>query len=111
MSGLLNNDDLTGLQATLAAMRSDHEESITIRRGATTLDAQLVRIARAGGSGQNRDSEGGEEYRGSVIVLGPPSLDIQPGDRFNDSNGVLYRVSLVRPNRMVSTAAEAEMVQ
>lgn len=108
---MINSDDLTQMQADLATVRGDNESSITIRRGGTSLPAQPVRIARQGAQGQKRDSDGGEETRGRVVIVGGTTLDIQPGDRFNDANGVLYRVAFVRPNRLVMVVAEAEAVE
>lgn len=107
---MLSAADWTAMTADLAAVRGDNPLSIVIRRGATTLTAQTVRLARAGGSGQRAQGAASQEARGRVLVAGPPTLNIQPDDRFNDAQGVLYRVVLVRPNRRASTVAEAELV-
>ena len=45
-----------------------------------------------------------------MIVCGATTLDIQVDDRFT-TGGVLYRVTLVRPNRSADTQAEAELVE
>jgi hypothetical protein len=46
-----------------------------------------------------------------VVVLFGTSGNVQVGDRFNDSAGVLYEVSFVRPNRRAGVIAEAEAVE
>ena len=108
---MLSSDDLAQMQTDLAAVRGDREESITIRRGDSTLGAQNVRIARVRGSGRRVDSDRGQEIRGQVIVMGGVDLDIAPGDRFNDGEGDLYRVVFVRPNQSAAVTAEAEIVE
>lgn len=108
---MLTSDDLNQMISDFAAIREDREESIIIRRGNDTLPAQPVRIERLGGSGLEKDSAGAQEVRGRAIVLGSTTFDVQPGDRFNDSNNVLYQVALVRPNRMAGVMAEAEAVE
>jgi len=70
-----------------------------------------VRIARSGGRGRERDSDGGQEARGDVVVVGGVDFDVEPGDRFNDAGGQLYRVLFVRPNRSVGVVAEAAIVE
>jgi hypothetical protein len=54
---------------------------------------------------------GGKEYRADVIVLGGVDFDVQVEDRFNDANGILYRVIFVNPNREMAVTAEAAAVQ
>lgn len=107
---MLSEADWEAMAVDLAAVRADNPTSIVIRRGATTLAAQTVRIARQGASGLRFAGAASEEVRGRVVVAGPPTLDIAPGDRFN-AGGRLYRVVLVRPNRRASTLAEAELVE
>ena len=109
---MLSAADWTQMTADLAAVRGDNAVSIVIRRGATTLAAQSMRIARINNSGQRvAGSAAAVESRGRVVVLGGTTLDIQPGDRFNDGAGVLYRVVVVRPNRRAGVMAEAELVE
>lgn len=110
---MLSAADWAAMQADLLAVRGDNAVSITIRRGATTLAAQTVRIARLGGA-QTAASAGSaraQEARGRVVVMGATTLDIQPGDRFNDAAGELYQVVLVRPNRRAAVMAEAEIIE
>jgi hypothetical protein len=96
--------------ADLALVRADNQISIVIRRGATTLAAQSVRIARTG-AGSRQETNQTEEARGRVVVLFGTSGDVAPEDRFNDGAGVLYRVVIVRPNRRAGIMAEAEVVE
>jgi hypothetical protein len=105
--------------ADLALVRQDNEVDITIRRGDTTLNPQPVRIARAGGAqGRERDSEGAQQVVGRVVVLGPKTLDVQPGDRFTlppiggpAGDRTLYQVAFIRPNRRAAVVAEAEIIE
>lgn len=109
--GLISASDLVQMAADMAEVIGDRDESITIRRGTSMLAAQTVRIARAGGRGRELNSEGAEEKRGSVVVVGDTSFDVEPDDRFNDTAGVLYRVVLVRPRRDFMVVAEAEVIE
>lgn len=106
---MLSLDDLTQMQADLAAVRGDNEVQIVIRRGQTTLAAQRVRVARMS-PGAKRDDAAVREARGQVVLMGGLTLDVQLDDRFTLS-GVLYRVSFVRPNRTVAVMAEAEQIE
>jgi hypothetical protein len=107
---MLSADDWAQMAADLAEVRGDNQVSIVIRRGASTLAAQNVRIAGAG-SGRSAQGSGTEAAVSSVVVLGATTLDIQPGDRFNDGAGVLYEVVAVRPNRRAAVTADAQAVQ
>lgn len=109
MGSPLTGADLAEMQADMLAIRSDREESIVIRRGATTLTAQTVRIARLSGN-TRRDTGAMEVSTQDVVVLGAVNLNIQKDDRFNDTAGNLYVVDFVRPNRTVATMAEARMI-
>lgn len=95
----------------LAAVRAENEVNVTLRRENTTLDPQPVRIARIASFAHLSSGDMTQESRGRVVVLGSPNLDIQPDDRFNDGEGGLYRVVLVRPNRRGAVIAEAEVVE
>lgn len=103
--------DWTQAAADLGAVRADNTQSITLRRGATTLAAQSVRIARMGGGGNVQQDGQARASKGRVVVLFGTTGDVQPGDRFNDSTGLLYEVALVRPNQRAAVVAEAEVVQ
>lgn len=103
--------DWDQLADDLAAIRAENEQTIVVRRGDTVLDAQAVRLARITAQGQAHGGAETQESRGRAVVLGATTLDIQPGDRFTDAAGVLYRVVLVRPNRRAAVIAEAEVVE
>ena len=96
--------------AALMSVRDENKVSITIRRGNTTLAAQSVRIARAGGRGSVATGGGIEQANQGVVILGATTLDIQAEDRFTVS-GTLYEVTVVRPNRRAATVAEGKVVQ
>lgn len=107
---LMATGDWATMQADMTAVRDDNSVSITIRRGATTLAAQTVRIARSGRANRPMRSESGTEATTAVVVLGVPALDIAVDDRFTVA-GILYRVDYVNPNRRARTEAEATAVQ
>jgi hypothetical protein len=108
---MIDEDDLAQMRDDLAEVRGDNEVSIVIRRGATSLAAQVVRIARQGGSmAQQRDSAGAQQAIGRVMLLGPTTFDVQPEDRFT-VDGLLYQVRFVRPNRRAAVVAEAEAIK
>jgi len=109
--GLLTAADIASMQADLLAVRADREEDVVIRRGATTLASQSVRIARSGMVAQRADGGNSEQWSQRVVVLGAVALDIATGDRFNDEAGRLYEVDFVRPNRAAATMAEARVIQ
>lgn len=108
---MLTSGDWERMAGDLVEVRGDREEDVVIRRGDVELAAQAVRVARAGGGGRVLGSGTAEESRGKVVVLGGVAFDVQPGDRFNDGEGTLYRVLLVRPNRLAGVVAEAEVVE
>ena len=95
----------------VARVRGDNEVSVVFRRGDSTLSAQSVRVERIASAAAERDSTGAQQAVGRVHVLGGTDLDIEPGDRFNDGNGVLYEVVLVRPNQLAGVMAEARQVE
>ena len=101
----------TQMAADVAKVRGDNQISVVIRRGTSTLAAQSVRVERIASAAAERDSAGAQQAVGRVHVLGGTDLDIAPLDRFNDGDGVLYEVVLVRPNRRVGVMAEARQVE
>jgi hypothetical protein len=107
---MLSGDDRAQMLADAAGIVADNPTSITIRRGTSDLDAQNVRVAGAGRASARQDSEGGQESRGAVHVYGAGDLDIQVDDRFTIS-GVLYRVTFVKPSRLMGTVAVAEVAE
>jgi hypothetical protein len=106
---MIDDDDRAQMRADLLSMRDDNETMITIRRGALTLPQQAVRVARLS-AGSQRQSQGAKEKRAQVVVVGDMTLDIQVDDRFT-INGIVYRVTFMRPNRTAATMAEAEAVE
>jgi hypothetical protein len=60
--------------------------------------------------GERVPRAGGREWRGGVMVVGAPTLDVAVDDRFT-LEGSLYKVTFVRPNRDTGTQAEANLVQ
>ena len=107
--GLMNSTDWAAMSADLQAVRDDNAVSVAIRRGATTLAAQTVRVAGVT-TGRRADSDGGNQAVGAVTVLGLPALDIQVADRFT-VGGILYEVEYVHPNRRAKTQARAKAVE
>jgi hypothetical protein len=107
---MMSAADWTAMTADLALVRGDNPVSITLRRGATTVAAQTVRVARMNSAGGAAGGNRSEEYRGRVVILGATTLDIQVQDRFTIAAAV-YRVTIVRPNRRAGVMAEAEMVE
>jgi hypothetical protein len=109
--GLMTSADWARMASDMAQVRADNEASVAFRRGATTLDAQSVRIARAGANSASRaDAGGAEQMVGAVVIVGSASLDVQVGDRAT-VNGSLIEVTFVRPNRRAFTAAAARIVE
>lgn len=107
--GLMSGSDWAAMQTDLQAVRDDNAVSIVIRRGATTLAAQTVRVAGQQ-SGRMATSDGGNQAVGAVTVLGAAALDIQVADRFTVA-GILYEVEYVHPNRRAKTQARAKAVE
>ncbi len=98
------------MAADLQTVRDDNAVSVTVRRGATTLAAQTIRIAQAG---MGAEQQVGNELEASILgmtILGATNLDIQPGDRFTAGN-VLYEVTAVAANKRTAVRARARMVQ
>ncbi len=108
--GLMTTADWAAQAADLAEIRADNQVSITLRRGATSLAAQNVRIAQAGRSGGRLATGELEAALLEMTILGATTLDIQPEDRFTVA-GVLYEVSAVAANERAGVRAWARMVQ
>ena len=107
--GLMSSTDWAAMSTDLQAVRDDNAVSIIIRRGATTLAAQTVRVAGVT-TGRRADSDGGNQAVGAVTVLGAAALDIQVVDRVTVA-GILYEVEYVHPNRRAKTQARAKAVE
>ncbi len=94
------------IRADVMALRDGNAVSLTLRRGATTLTAQTVRVEKSTSQSQRTESQGAESATGRIVVLGDTTLDIQAEDRFTLS-GQLYVVTFVHPNRKACTLADA----
>lgn len=102
--------DWARIAETMTAIRDMNAVSIAIRRGSTTLAAQTVRVERQGNQAAQRGSAGAEQATATIAILGATTLDIQPQDRFT-LDGRLYEVTLIHPNRLAATQAEAKVVE
>lgn len=99
------------MRADLSEIVADNSASVVLRRGATTLPAQTVRVERANSRySRMQNSASGEETRIDIVVVGGITFDVQKDDRFT-IDGTAYRVVSVRPNDMMGIQAEANMVQ
>lgn len=102
--------DWTQAQKDMRAIRADNEVSVALRRDATTLTAQLMRIEYAGARGFRLQSDAARQANQAVFILGEPDMDIAIDDRLNYGN-ILFRVVFVQPNRLACTIAEAVAVE
>jgi len=103
--------DWLRIQQSMTAILAMNAVSLVLRRGTQTLTAQTVRIERKGtAQARTADSAGAEQATGAVIILGATTLNIQPQDRFT-LDGRLYEVTLVNPNRLAATQAEAQIIE
>ena len=85
-----------------------HTASLVLRRGATTLAAQLGRIVRDEVAREPR-TDAGQANQARALIYGAPTMQIAVGDRLT-YGAVLYEVTFVRPDRTVETVAEAEAI-
>lgn len=93
----------------MLAIRDDRPVSIVITRAGSPLAAQTVRIARVA-RGRTQQSGQGREQRADVVVLGDVNFDVEVNDDFT-SEGTLYKIIFIRPNKDFAVVAEAEAVQ
>ena len=100
----------TAMARDLRRVRAENEISLSLRRGDTTLTAQVMRIEIAGARGYRMQSDAAREARQAVVILGEPDMDIAVEDRLTYGN-VLYRVAFIQPNRLAATIAEAVVVE
>lgn len=108
--GLLTDADRAAMRADLLAVRDDNSVSIVLRRGATTLSTQTVRIAKMQSQSHRKGADGIVHSEQRVVVVGDVTLDIQLDDRFT-VDGDLYEVDFVRPNRVAAIVAEARVIE
>ncbi len=102
--------DWTQAAADMRAIRAENEVSLVIRRGATSLTTQSMRIEYAGSRGFRLQSDAARQSSQAVFILGEPDMDIAVEDRLT-YGGVLFQVVFVQPNRLACTIAEAVAVQ
>lgn len=100
----------TQIAKDLRAVRAENEISVVIRRGATSLAAQDMRIEIAGTRSWRLQSDAARQADNAVFILGEPDMDIAIKDRLN-YGGVLFEVVFVQPNRLAATIAEAVAVE
>lgn len=103
-------DDKNFLRATLDEARANRAIEVELRRGTTTLPPQSVRFVRLGGQVNQAEGAAASEKHQRGLFLGAPGLEIQVEDRAT-IDGVLYRVSFVRPEREIQTTAELVVVE
>lgn len=94
----------------MRAIRKDNESSIALRRGESTLTAQLMRVEIAGTRAMMMMSDAARQAEQAAFILGEPDMDIAVEDRFTHS-GILFEVAFVQPNRLACTIAEAVAVK
>jgi len=102
--------DWTQAQKDMRAIRADNEVSVAIRRDATTLTAQSMRIEYAGSRGFRLQSDAARSATQAVFILGEPDMDVAVEDRLT-YGGVLFKVVFVQPNRLACTIAEAIAIE
>lgn len=98
------------IEADMDAIREENEVSLAIRRGATTLAAQSMRIEIAGARAMSLMSDAARQAEQPVYILGKKDMNIAINDRMNYGD-VLLRVVFVQPNRQACTIAEAVVIQ
>lgn len=109
--GVLTAADITAMQADVARIIDDNPTSLAFRRGATTLAVQTVRVElKSAAAGTILINGALVQRRGTCVVLGTTTLNIQAEDRFT-YQGEIYRVNFVDPNQQICTQAEAFLDQ
>ena len=89
----------------LRKIRARNEVSLAIRRGATTLSAQDMRIESAGLKSYRLQSDAARSSQQAVVILGEHDMDIQIDDRLTHE-GHFIRVVFIQLNRQFGTIAE-----
>jgi uncharacterized protein YcbX len=107
---MFTSADLDEVRKALDEVRADNAVDVVIRRGAASLPAQNVRVARLREGSRTQVGPQIDESRAPVVVMGSTAFDVQIGDRFT-VGGVLYQITFVRPNRRAAVVAEAQAVE
>jgi hypothetical protein len=102
--------DWTQAQKDMRAIRADNEVSVALRRDATTLTAQLMRIEYAGVRGFRLQSDAARQANQAVFILGEPDMNVALDDRLT-YGGILFKVIFIQPNRLACTIAEAVAIE
>lgn len=110
MNGTLSAGDLAFIAADVVGIIAERPLAASFRRGTLTLAPQTVRVITASGATTAR-AEATAAARWPLIVLGPPSLDVEIGDRFNDYSGAVVVVKSVHHDRRAFTQAGADLDQ
>lgn len=106
MPGTLSRDALA--TALIGRWRT---VDLTLRRDGETLSAQACRVRVESSRGEpSTVGQAGAEARGRAVLWGATTLDVAVEDRFT-LDGVLYRVTFVRPGRSVATWADCEVAE
>jgi hypothetical protein len=92
-------------QARMRKIRARNEVSLVIRRDATTVTAQPMRIEYAGARGSRLQSDAARAANQAVFILGEPDMNILNEDRIT-YDGRLIRVVFIQLNRLTATIAE-----
>ena len=92
-------------QSRMRKIRARNEVSLVIRRGDSSLSAQLMRIEYAGARGFQLQSDAARAANQAVFILGEPDMDIQPDDRLT-YDGHLIKIVFIQVNRLAATIAE-----
>ena len=107
---ILDAADLALIAADVAALIAERPLTVAFRRGETTLAPQTVRVIAVSGAKTAR-GEATAAAHWPLVVLGPASLDVAIGDRFNDYNGTLVEVKNIHNDRRAFTQAGADLAQ
>jgi hypothetical protein len=104
----LSAADIAEITAQLTTLRDTRSVSVVFRRAGVDLAAQTVRVERTS-SYSDPETDGAEERRGDVVLIGVTDLDVEIDDKCI-IDGELYRVRFVHPNRQMHTQCDIEMV-
>lgn len=102
--------DWSSIADDMRKIRAENEVSLVIRRGASSLTAQAMRIELAGGRGFKLQSDAARAAQTAMFVLGEPDMNIAVDDRLT-YQGILLQVVFIQPNRLAFTIAEAVAVE
>jgi hypothetical protein len=92
-------------QSRMRKIRARNEVSLAIRRGESSVAAQLMRIEYAGTRGFRLQSDAARAATQAVFILGEPDMNIQNDDRLT-YQGKLIKVVFIQVERQFATIAE-----